>query len=642
MKINLSWDPSVSVAPTGFQAEVQQAATMLDNAILNPITVTIQVGWNEIGGTPMPPNSGGRGGPSSTTDVNYFAGIAGNNQQAMALLTTQANLNNTPAIAASLPNSDPFNGTGYVVLSPAQAKVFGVTNPYATAFDGQIGLAMPSWASSSDMINAALHELAHALGRLNGWVVSGQSWYTSMDAYTYSAPGQIWDPASSTPGYFSLDGGKTNLGNFSTLDAGDFVATIPGPFSAITNENDTLTPLDNQVLQSLGFAVAANNVTLALDTTTHVAASTAYAGSGSDTVTFSGSESQYHIDTLTTPGIIVVQDTLALRDGASSLSNVARLQFADTNIAFDLSPTQSTGQSAELLGAAFGTSALSDKTMLGDWINFFDHGGSMTVAAQDMVASGALPGSNSAFVSAVWQNVVGTPIDSTNLTLFTTDLANGTLTLASLLTIAAETATNQATQGLTTLNQSGVSFTPVTITGSVNSVTYTNPSNDYSVTGNAVNNTVTVTGAGVTDPMVNVQRVHFSDETIAFDLGANQSAGEAVLLLSTAQGNTGISNKTNLGAVIATLDGGGTLTQAAQNLLTSGAIAYSGNTDMVTKVWQNVVGTPIDSVDLSLFTMDLSNGTFSQASLLALAAETTTNLQHVSLLGIAAHGVAFT
>ena len=59
MKIKILWDTSISGAPAGFKADVKNAAAQLDAAILNPITTTIQVGWNEIGGTPMSPNSGG-------------------------------------------------------------------------------------------------------------------------------------------------------------------------------------------------------------------------------------------------------------------------------------------------------------------------------------------------------------------------------------------------------------------------------------------------------------------------------------------------------------------------------------------------------------------------------------------------------
>jgi hypothetical protein len=641
MKINLSWDSSVSSAPAGFEASVQQAAAILDKAILNPVTATIQVGWNEIAGTPMSPGSGGMGGASSSVFANFSAGVAGNNQQAISLLATQASLNDVPNISAPLPSSDPFAGNGYIILSSVQAKIFGVPNPGATGFDGEIGLAEPSYTTPDEMISAAVHEIAHALGRVNGYV-SGGAWYTPMDLYTYSAPGQLWNPSSTTPGYFSLDKGVTNLATFSADDPGDFSAATTGPFSVQGNPVYTLSPLDDHLLQILGFAVATNTTTLAPNTVTHTAANTDFTGSGNDTIAFSGTQSQYHIDTTTTPGTITVQDTVANRDGAAAFSNVTRLNFADQTVAFDLGATQSTGQAAELLSAAFGHSAISDKVAMGDWIKFFDGGGTLAQAAADLVGSGTISASdNPSFVTKVWQNVVGTTIDTTDLNNFTADLTNGTFTQASLLALAAQTPTNQITQGLSTLAQSGVDFTPVATTGSVNSVTYTNPSTDYTVTGNAANNTVTVTGTGITDPLVNVQRIHFSDQTIAFDLGANQSAGEAVLLLNAALGSAGIANKTVMGSTIATLDGGSTLTQVAQNLLTSGAVSYASNTDMVTKVWQNVVGSPVDAADLALFTTDLANGTFTQASLLALAAETGVNQTHVGLVGMVAHGVDF-
>jgi hypothetical protein len=642
MQINLSWDSSVSAAPAGFQAEVQQAATELGAAILNPVSVSVQVGWNEIGGTPMAPASGGKGGPSSSVlPVDVSGQATSNNLQVISLLNKAATINDAQNL--TVPASNPF-GNDFIELSSAQAKVLGVPNTNVTAFDGMIGLAMPSYTTPQDMVEAALHELAHALGRVNGFTSNGAAWYTFLDLFTYSAPGVLWNPTSSTPGYFSIDKGVTNLGSFSAIDVGDFVSSITDPFSAGGYGISTLTPLDNTVLQTLGFDVAQNQFAFnTTNTRTPVVPNSTYVGTPGDTVIYTGSLGQYTITpTPGQTGSVTIQDTVAGRDAGSVLTNVDFAQFKDGTLAFNLGGTAPAGQAAELIGAAYGHSALTDKALVGNWIAFFQNGGTVAQAAADLVGSGTVNASdNTSFVTKVWQNVVGTPIDSADLTTFTTDLTNGTFTQSRLLAAAAQTTINQTTQGLSALAQTGLDFTTATQTGTVQTLAYANPAADYSITNNTTNGTVSVSGMGVNDTLTNIQRVQFSDQTIAFDLGANQSAGEAVLLLGAAQGSPGITNKTALGSAIATLDGGGSLTQAAQNLLTSGAVSYASNTDMVTKVWQNVVGTPIDAADLALFTGDLANGTFTQASLLALAAETSQNLAHVGLVGLAAHGVAF-
>ncbi|MBU6994285.1 MAG: NF038122 family metalloprotease [Ferrovum myxofaciens] len=277
MQINLNWDTSVSAAPSFFKAAVQQAANLLSATLLNPISVSIQVGWNEDGGTPMTPNSGGLGGDNSAAFANASA-LSSNNVQAISLLVNQANLNGTPGVVAPLPTSNPFTN-GYLILSPAEARIMGVPNPGATTYDGAVGFALPSYTTYNEMVDAALHEIAHALGRINGYEAGGPLWYTPLDLYTYSAPGQLWNPTSSTPGYFSLNGGITNLGTFSGPDPADF-ANLADPFGYTDTNVTTLSPLDQKVMQTLGFDVATNQPVLAPNTITSTAPNSLFTGSG--------------------------------------------------------------------------------------------------------------------------------------------------------------------------------------------------------------------------------------------------------------------------------------------------------------------------------------------------------------------------
>ena len=54
--INLSWDGSVSSAPSGFIAAVTAAAHYLESQFTDPITVNLSIGYGEVAGTP----NGGR------------------------------------------------------------------------------------------------------------------------------------------------------------------------------------------------------------------------------------------------------------------------------------------------------------------------------------------------------------------------------------------------------------------------------------------------------------------------------------------------------------------------------------------------------------------------------------------------------
>lgn len=572
MQINLSWDPSTGAAPSFFRAAVQQAANLLGAELLNPVSVAIQVGWGEDGGAAIPSNAGATGGPSSNTYVSYGPT---NNSQAIAILKNQALLNGYQDIATSLPASNPF-GSNYLVLSATEAKVLGVSNPYPATYDGSIGFSTTNPATSSaEVVSIALHELTHALGRINGWVDSqGTSWYMPLDLYTYSAPGQLWNPANtSTPGYFSLDGGVTNLGNFSTRDPADFSNVTSDPFGITSSgygNRAIFTSLDLQVMQTLGFNTASSPI----------------------------------------------------------------------GVAYDLGTTQSTGEAALLLGAAFGTQVASDKVLMGDWIKFFDNGGTLLQGAQALVASGNISAAdNASFVTALWQHVIGTPIDATDLSLYTNALANGTFTQASLLVAAANTIPNQAHLNLTGLGQTGLGFTPVSTNAQgIDSVSYASASTNYTLTGNPGAGTITVTGAGTTDTLIGVQHVKFTDVKLAFDMGSNQAGGQTAELIGAAYGDAALSNPTLVASSLTAFEGGTTMQRVAQSVVAS---LNLGNSAFVSTLWQHVIGTPIDAVDLTNLTNSLTNGTFTQASLLSFAAENPINQNHVNLVGLAQHGLVY-
>lgn len=98
------------------------------------------------------------------------------------------------------------------------------------------------------------------------------------------------------------------------------------------------------------------------------------------------------------------------------------------------------------------------------------------------------------------------------------------------------------------------------------------------------------------DQLRNVERLHFSDANLAFDLDATQSAGKSALIAATCLGNEGLHDKGAIRFLMDFFDSqpGANLNTAFQTLTTSGIIGkLAGGSDdahLVEWVGQKVLG----------------------------------------------------
>ena len=71
-----------------------------------------------------------------------------------------------------------------------------------------------------DFFGVVAHEMSEVMGRqmFDG---AGANLFEPLDLFHYSAPG-VRDFSGTTAGYFSANGGVTNLDNFNTNPSGDF------------------------------------------------------------------------------------------------------------------------------------------------------------------------------------------------------------------------------------------------------------------------------------------------------------------------------------------------------------------------------------------------------------------------------------
>jgi hypothetical protein len=251
--IDLEFDASVSAAPNGFKDAVEAAATVLDTLIVDPITITLTVGWGQNGNYTIPSTAGAVGGGNGS--FYSYADV-------VAALKANANSPVSMSVVANLPQSEPSDVySGGIYVDWAQAKALGLPVPVTGEVDGGIGFSTTAYGTAPllpgsfayrEIFDAALHEMGHAMGRFRDDSI--------MQLVTYSAPGVLapFQSSTATPAYFSIDGGKTELAPWDTTgyDTADFDASI-GPDNYGLGGGNGLGTLDLTLLATLGYHLTA-------------------------------------------------------------------------------------------------------------------------------------------------------------------------------------------------------------------------------------------------------------------------------------------------------------------------------------------------------------------------------------------------
>src|SRR5262249_42764174 len=162
----------------------------------------------------------------------YFLNQYSYSQIRNALSADARSVDDTTGLG-NVPAGDPIGGTHQYWVAQVQAKALGLLSD-ATVIDQYVGFSNTFTfdydrsngitAGQYDFYGTVAHEVAEVMGKnllVGGTIGSTTNSYVPSDLFHYSASG-VRDFSGTAPGYFSIDGGATNLNNFNTNPSGDF------------------------------------------------------------------------------------------------------------------------------------------------------------------------------------------------------------------------------------------------------------------------------------------------------------------------------------------------------------------------------------------------------------------------------------
>lgn len=184
----------------------------------------------------------------------------------------------------------------------------------------------------------------------------------------------------------------------------------------------------------------------------------------------------------------------------------------------------------------------------------------------------------------------------------------------------------------------------------INRVTYSGKYSDYVITNNSNQIQVqdTASGRDGTDVLRNVERLQFSDRSVAFDvstsfelhLGGN--AGEVAKLLGAVFGPTSVQQHPNfMGIGLGLLDNGMSYADVMQLALNVRLGAPFTNEQEIQLIYGNLLGHAATVSDIAFWSGAINSGQYSQVMLAELAAETSTNMSNINLIGLAQSGIQY-
>lgn len=138
------------------------------------------------------------------------------------------------------------------------------------------------------------------------------------------------------------------------------------------------------------------------------------------------------------------------------------------------------------------------------------------------------------------------------------------------------------------------------------------------------------------DVLLNIERLQFTDKSIAFDLDGN--AGITAKVLGAVLGVASVKNPTFVGIGLSFTDKG--MSYSDLGALALSAVGATSNDAVVTTLWRNVVGFNPSDADKAPFIKMLADG-MKPGDLVSLASDTSFNTANIGLVGLIQTGIEY-
>lgn len=168
---------------------------------------------------------------------------------------------------------------------------------------------------------------------------------------------------------------------------------------------------------------------------------------------------------------------------------------------------------------------------------------------------------------------------------------------------------------------------------------YDNAFAQYTINANGSHHEIRENSSGETDTLSNIERLTFSDFSVALDLDGH--AGTTAKVIGAVFGAEAVSIKAYVGIGLQLLDDGSSAEDIVQLALKARLGENFSSADEINLLYQNLVGITPSSASLDHWENAIDSGQYSHVSLALYAADTNFNTNNIDLVGLADTGLVY-